>query len=78
MAVLIDEKERLRSQISELEAHEVELMSSKERADNVLVEFKISETVRRLCGYSIDLTETLINMMMSERTSLIETAEVGY
>ena len=78
MGVLIDEKERLKNQISELEAHEIELMSSKERARNVLVEFKISETVRRLCGYSIDLTETLINMMMSERTGLIETSESDY
>jgi len=78
MAVLVDEKLRLKSQLQDLEIHEEELMSSKDRAQNVLIEFKISETIRRLCGYSIDLTETLINMMMAERTNLMESNEGVY
>ena len=75
MSVLVNEKLRLKNQLLDLERHEEELMSSKDRAQNVLIEFKISETIRRLCGYSIDLTETLINMLMAERTNLMESNE---
>ena len=78
MSVLVDEKLRLKNQLQDLQTHEDELMSSKDRAQNVLIEFKISETIRRLCGYSIDLTETLINMMMAERTNLIEANETVF
>jgi hypothetical protein len=35
-----------------------------------LVEFRISEITRRLCGYTIDMTETLINMLLSSRTNI--------
>ena len=68
IAVLIKAKQDLAKATKDLEEHEADLMSSRARATSVLSEFRISEVVRRLCGYSIDLTETLINMLIAGKT----------
>ncbi len=68
ISVLIKAKQDLAKVILDIEQHENELMSSRARATSVLSEFRISEIVRRLCGYSIDLTETLINMLIAGKT----------
>ena len=68
ISVLIKAKQDLTKATADLEHHENELMSSRARATSVLSEFRISEIVRRLCGYSIDLTETLINMLIAGKT----------
>jgi len=68
ISVLIKAKQDLAKATIDLEQHENDLMSSRARATSVLSEFRISEVVRRLCGYSIDLTETLINMLIAGKT----------
>lgn len=68
ISVLIKAKQDLAKATRDLEEHETDLMSSRARATSVLSEFRISEIVRRLCGYSIDLTETLINMLIAGKT----------
>jgi len=45
-------------------------MSTSNQRTDLLIEFRISETARRLCGYSIDMTETLINMLLAGRTEM--------
>ena len=45
-------------------------MATSKQHSELLIEFRISEIARRLCGYSIDMSETLINMLLSGRTSI--------
>jgi len=37
-----------------------------------VLHFRFSEKIRRLCAYSIDLSETLINMLMASRITALE------
>ena len=45
-------------------------MSTSKQHSELLIEFRISEIARRLCGYTIDMSETLINMLLSGRTNI--------
>ncbi|MFZ9047415.1 MAG: PhoU domain-containing protein [Poseidonia sp.] len=68
--VLTDGKSNLEKAISALGKHEEKLMSTSKQRSELLVDFRISEITRRLCGYTIDMTETLINMLLSSRTKI--------
>ena len=72
ITTLTEAKESLHAAIEDLENHENNLMGSSDKAKNVILEFRISEITRRLCGYSIDLAETLINMLMSVRMENVD------
>lgn len=72
ITLLVEAKEALHAAIEDLEAHENDLMDSSGKAKNVILEFRISEIIRRLCGYSIDSAETLINMLMSSRMENVD------
>lgn len=72
ITTLTEAKESLHAAIQDLEEHEDKLMESSEKAKNVILEFRISEITRRLCGYSIDMAETLINMLMSARMENVD------
>ena len=67
--VLTEGKQNLAIAIAELGEHEEKLMSTSKQHSELLIEFRISEIARRLCGYSIDMSETLINMLLSGRTN---------
>ncbi len=73
--VLTEGKNNLEEAIAALGLHEEKLMATSKQRSELLVEFRISEITRRLCGYTIDMSETLINMLLSSRTH-IGTAEV--
>ncbi len=45
-----------------LQKHEEDMMASKARMATMLFEFRLSESIRRLCAYSLDIGETLLNM----------------
>jgi len=45
-----------------LELHEESMMEGKGRALPLLFEFRLSESIRRLCAYALDIGETLLNM----------------
>ena len=68
--VLTEGKTNLEEAISALGDHEEILMATSKQRSELLVEFRISEITRRLCGYTIDMTETLINMLLSSRTNI--------
>ena len=69
--VLSDGKLKLEEVINQLSQHEEMLMATNKQRTTLLIEFRISEIARRLCGYSIDMTETLINMLLAARTDTI-------
>ena len=48
--------------------HEDKLMSSSQKKKNSLLEFRISESVRRLCAYARDFGEILLNIKMYDET----------
>lgn len=68
--VLVEGKARLSEVIDALSSHEEMLMSSSKQRTDLLIEFRISEVTRRLCGYTIDMSESLINMLLSSRTNV--------
>ena len=68
--VLTEGKQNLAIAIAELGDHEEKLMSTSKQHSELLIEFRISEIARRLCGYTIDMSETLINMLLSGRTNI--------
>ena len=56
-------RESLRSAQKELGEHEERMMvDKKRRALPMLFEFRLSESIRRLCAYALDIGETLLNM----------------
>ena len=68
--VLSEGKQNLAIAIAELGEHEEKLMSTSKQHSELLIEFRVSEIARRLCGYTIDMSETLINMLLSVRTNI--------
>jgi phosphate uptake regulator len=70
ISVLTEGKDQLTQAIQTLSEHEERLMSTSNQRTDLLIEFRISEIARRLCGYSIDMTETLINMLLAGRTEM--------
>jgi len=70
---IIEAKQELHEAISDLEEFEDSLIQSNKYN---ISSFRFSEKTRRLCAYSIDLAETLINILMASRLSLFDHEEV--
>ena len=68
----IEAKQELHEAIKDLEGFEETLMLSNKYN---ISSFRFSEKTRRLCAYSIDLAETLINILMAGRLSLFDQEE---
>lgn len=51
----------------DVEEAESELWTGRGSAERLLSEFRISESVRRLCAYSVNFAEILLNMLMYQR-----------
>ena len=56
---------------NDVEEAESELWTGRASADRLLSEFRISESVRRLCAYSVNFAEILLNMLMYQRLERI-------
>ena len=51
----------------DVEAAEGELWTGRGSAERLISEFRISESVRRLCAYSVNFAEALLNMLMHDK-----------
>lgn len=51
----------------DVEAAEGDLWTGRGSAERLISEFRISESVRRLCAYSVNFAEALLNMLMHDR-----------
>ncbi len=70
---IISAKQDLQEAISSLEAFEEELvLRGGEEGGSSVIHFRFSEKIRRFCAYTIDLSETLINMIMASKIKPIE------
>tara|TARA_B100000530_G_scaffold50400_1_gene28172 strand:+ start:2424 stop:3446 length:1023 start_codon:yes stop_codon:yes gene_type:complete len=56
---------------NDVEEAESELWTGRASADRLLSEFRISESVRRLCAYSVNFAEIFLNMLMYQRLERI-------
>ena len=56
---------------NDLEEAESELWTGRASANRLLSEFRISESVRRLCAYSVNFAEIFLNMLMYQRLERI-------
>ena len=56
----------------EIESAEGDLWTGRGSAERLLSEFRISESVRRLCAYSVNFAESLLNMLMYDRLEKVE------
>lgn len=63
-------RHNLKSAQKQLELHEEELMNRKRTAKNLLFDFRLSESVRRLCAYSRDFGEVLLNIKMYDEMTI--------
>ena len=52
---------------NDVEEAESELWTGRASVERLLSEFRISESVRRLCAYSVNIAEILLNMLMYRR-----------
>ena len=52
---------------NKIEGEEDELWTGKGSAERLLCEFRISESIRRLCAYSVNFAEILLNMLMHKQ-----------
>ena len=52
---------------NDVEEAESELWTGRGSVERLLSEFRISESVRRLCAYSVNFAEILLNMLMYQR-----------
>tara|TARA_B100001778_G_C18593218_1_gene633286 strand:- start:1018 stop:2043 length:1026 start_codon:yes stop_codon:yes gene_type:complete len=55
---------KLRDEVEEAEG---DLWTGRASAERLISEFRISESVRRLCAYSVNFAEALLNMLMHDR-----------
>ena len=51
----------------DVESAESDLWTGRGSAERLLCEFRISESIRRLCAYSVNFAEALLNMLMHDR-----------
>ena len=51
----------------DVEGAESDLWTGRGSAERLLCEFRISESIRRLCAYSVNFAEALLNMLMHDR-----------
>jgi phosphate uptake regulator len=63
-------RQNLKMAQKQLAQHEEELMNRKRTVDNLLFDFRLSESVRRLCAYSRDFGEVLLNIKMYDEMTL--------
>lgn len=63
-------RQNLKMAQKQLAQHEEELMNRKRTAKNLLFDFRLSESVRRLCAYSRDFGEVLLNIKMYDEMTL--------
>ena len=54
-----------------IEIEEDDLWTGRGSAERLLCEFRISESIRRLCAYSVNFAEILLNMLMHKRLETI-------
>ena len=52
---------------NKIEGEEDELWTGRGSAERLLCEFRISESIRRLCAYSVNFAEILLNMLMHKQ-----------
>ncbi len=64
---ILSSKRNLIKLMEEIEASESTRWSGKEYAEKLIAEFRISESIRRLCAYGINLAEALVNMVMHSK-----------
>ena len=57
-----DAKKQLNSAISSLEDYETKLWDDKVGRINALYRYRLSESLRRICAYTSDMAEILINI----------------
>jgi len=70
---IIDAKRNLHAAIKALELFEEDIVEGNAGTKGrSVLHFRFSEKIRRLCAYSIDLSETLINMLMASRITALE------
>ena len=67
---IIEAKSELHSAIQEIEKSE-EIFFERKNLQNIAA-FKFSEKTRRLCAYSIDLADTLINIIVTSRMTVFK------
>ena len=65
-------KSKLAELRDEIESAEGDLWIGRGSAERLLSEFRISESVRRLCAYSVNFAESLLNMLMYDRLEKVE------
>ena len=56
----------------DVESAESDIWTGRGSAERLLCEFRISESVRRLCAYSVNFAEALLNMLMHDRLEKFE------
>ena len=54
-----------------IEQEEDDLWTGRGSAERLLCEFRISESIRRLCAYSVNFAEILLNMLMHNQLDTI-------
>ena len=70
---IIDAKRNLHAAIKALESFEEDIVEGNAgKKGRSVLHFRFSEKIRRLCAYSIDLSETLINMLMASRITSLD------
>ena len=56
----------------DVESAESDIWTGRGSAERLLQEFRISESVRRLCAYSVNFAEALLNMLMHDKLEKFE------
>tara|TARA_B100001758_G_C18400256_1_gene608539 strand:+ start:790 stop:1884 length:1095 start_codon:yes stop_codon:yes gene_type:complete len=73
-----ESKRELEEAIKDLSEYESSLWEKNSPPSELLFQYRFSEVVRRLCGYSIDLAETLINMLMASKSVNVDAEKIHY
>ncbi|MGB1432745.1 MAG: hypothetical protein ACPG8I_07545, partial [Candidatus Poseidoniaceae archaeon] len=67
VSIIHQAKTSLVQLIEDIEASESDLWTGRKSAERLFCEFRISESIRRLCAYGINFAEALLNMLMNEQ-----------
>lgn len=57
--------------MKEIETEESEVWKGRKSSERLYCELQISESIRRLCAYGVNFSESLVNMLMHERLDRI-------
>jgi phosphate uptake regulator len=68
--LIIDAKQKLAILSNDLESAESELWTGRGSAERLIAEFRVSESIRRICAYGVNIAEVLINMLMHQDLEL--------